>query len=143
MTIMEKIIYRCYLFSPEQDKFLRDKSYGIDRMECFMTLAELAVHEDTKVRISEHKDITLTKGQFTISDVKLSQLWRLERKTVHKIMKRMEELGIFSSAKVGQICVYSMKALSGWHINGQFCWNPFYRKPARPMTDSTMGDSGK
>ena len=137
---MEKRIYRCYIFSPEQEIFLRSRKYGIDRMECFMTLAEMTVHEDTKVRISEHKDITLTKGQFTISDVKLSHLWKLERKTVHKILKRMEELGIFSSAKTGQICVYSMKALSGWHINGKFCWNPYYRKPAPPATDSATED---
>ena len=137
---MEKRIYRCYIFSPEQEIFLRSRKYGIDRMECFMTLAEMAVLEDTKVRISEHKEITLTKGQFTISDVKLSHLWKLERKTVHKILKRMEELGIFSSAKEGQICVYSMKALSGWHINGKFCWNPYYRKPVPPATDSATED---
>ena len=38
----DKKLHRCFTFSEDQLKHLRSKKYKIDRMECFMSLVDLA-----------------------------------------------------------------------------------------------------
>lgn len=129
---MGSIIHRCFIYSSEQEKLLRSKKYKIDRMECFMTLADRVVRVPTPVDISDHRQIVLTKGQFIASDVELSRQWDRDRKTVAKLMNEMERMGIFTSTKVAEVTVYCLHSLSGWYVDGTFDMNPFYRKPGRP-----------
>lgn len=129
---MENKIYRCFIFDEQQEKFLRDKRYKIDRMGCFMSLADKVVRVPTLVDISDHRQVELVQGQFIASDVELSHLWHLDRKTVGKLMKQMESLGMFTSTKVAEVCVYSVHILSGWIDNGTLVMNQFYRKPPKP-----------
>ncbi len=126
---MENKIFRCYIFDEEQEKFLRSKKYKIDRMECFFTLVDKVVRVTTLVDISDHRQIELLKGQFMVTDVELSRLWKLDRKTCGKLMKTMIELGMFSATKVAEVTVYSMRSFSGWYVNGVFVKNDFYCKP--------------
>lgn len=64
-----------------------------------------------------------------VTDVELSRLWKLDRKTCGKLMKTMIELGMFSATKVAEVTVYSMRSFSGWYVNGVFVKNDFYCKP--------------
>lgn len=129
---MQNVIHRCYVLDEQQEIFLRDKRYKIDRMDCFMTLIDKTVRVPTLVDISGHRQLELGQGQFMISDVELSSLWGVDRKTVSKLMKKMESLGMFTSTKVAEVCVYSMHVLSAWIMDGKTVMNPFYHKPGQP-----------
>lgn len=126
---MTNKIYRCYIFLEEQESFLRSKKYKIDRMECFMTLAERTAVQDVHIDISDHRQVELSKGQLLITDVELAHLWKVDRKTVSKLIRQMEDLKILSSTKVAEVTVYSLHVLSGWYIDGIFHRNDFYLKP--------------
>lgn len=129
---MQNVIHRCYVLDEQQENFLRDKRYKIDRMDCFMTLIDKTARVPTLVDISGHRQLELGQGQFLISDVELSSLWGVDRKTVSKLMKKMESLGMFTSTKVAEVCVYSMHILSAWIVDGSPVMNPFYHKPGQP-----------
>lgn len=129
---MENVIHRCYVLDEQQEKFLRDRRYKIDRHSCFMTLIDKTVRVSTMVDISDHRQLELIQGQFMVSDVELSSLWGVDRKTVSKLMKKMECLGMFTSTKVAEVCVYSMHVLSAWIVDGSLFMNQFYHKPGRP-----------
>ena len=129
---MIKHIDYCFILTGEQWKFLRSKKYKIDRMECFHTLVDKTVQENTLIDISDHRQIELYKGQFMVTDVELSKLWKLDRKTCAKLMKKMESEGIFTCTKVAEVSVYTMHSFSGWYIDGQFCKNDYYRKSPAP-----------
>lgn len=126
---MENKNFRCYIFNEEQEKFLRNKKYKIDRMECFLTLVDKVVRTATLVDISDYRQIELLNGQFIVTDVELSRLWKLDRKTCGRLMKKMMELGLFSATKVAEVTVYTMRAFSGWYVNSVFVRNGFYSKP--------------
>ena len=135
---MENKNFRCYIFNEEQEKFLRNKKYKIDRMECFLTLVDKVVRTATLVDISDYRQIELLNGQFIVTDVELSRLWKLDRKTCGRLMKKMMELGLFSATKVAEVTVYTMRAFSGWYVNGVFVRNGFYCKPAATTGTSNV-----
>jgi len=129
---MEYKTYRCFIFSQTQEEFLRCKKYKIDRMGCFMSLVDKVVRVPTSIDISNHRQVLLEQGQFITNDIELSRLWKLDRKTVGKLMKQMEGLGMFTATKVAEVCVYSMHVLCGWIDNGITTVNQFYHKPPKP-----------
>ena len=131
-TIMTCKMFHCFIFSQEQEEFLRSKKYKIDRMGCFMCLIDKVVRVTTLVTISNHRQVRLEQGQFIVNDIELSHLWKLDRKTVGKLMKQMEGLGMFTATKVAEVSVYSMHVLSGWIIDGFMIINQFYHKPPKP-----------
>ena len=90
----EHIIHYCFILSEEQMKFLRSKKYKIDRMECFMSLVELAERETKLVQISKTQQIEILRGQVMVDNTQLSKLWDQDRKTVPKLIDAMEALGI-------------------------------------------------
>ena len=98
-------------------------------MECFMTHAERTAVQDVHIDISDHRQVELSKGQLLITDVELAHLWKVDRKTVSKLIRQMEDLKILSSTKVAEVTVYSLHVLSGWYIDGIFHRNDFYLKP--------------
>lgn len=53
----DKKLHRCFTFSEEQLKHLRSKKYKIDRMECFMSLVDLAEPVPKLVQISKTKQV--------------------------------------------------------------------------------------
>ena len=133
---MADTIHRCYIFSAEQENFLRSKRYKIDRMECFLSLVDRVQKESTLVEISNNRKVELHCGQFLANDVELSHLWHLDRKTCSKLMKQMAELGLFTVTKVAELSVYTMHVLSGWYVNGTFIKNGFYHRPQAPNSPS-------
>ena len=121
----EHIIHYCFTLSEEQMKYLRSKKYKIDRMECFMSLVELAERETKLVPISKTQQIEILPGQVMVDNTRLAKLWDKDRKTVPKLIEAMEALGISSSQKVGDNRIHTLHAFSGWYVDGMFVKNPF------------------
>ena len=121
----EHIIHYCFILSEEQMKYLRSKKYKIDRMECFMSLVELAERETKLVQISKVQQIEILPGQVMVDNTQLAKLWDKDRKTVPKLIEAMEALGISSSQKVGDNRIHTLHAFSGWYVDGMFVKNPF------------------
>ena len=121
----EHIIHYCFILSEEQMKYLRSKKYKIDRMECFMSLVELAERETKLVQISKVLQVEILPGQVMVDNTRLAMLWDKDRKTVPKLIGAMEALGISSSQKVGDNRIHTLHAFSGWYMDGMFVKNPF------------------
>ena len=121
----EHIIHYCFILSEEQMKYLRSKKYKIDRMECFMSLVELAERETKLVQISKTQQVEILPGQVMVDNTRLAKLWDKDRKTVPKLIEAMENLGISSSQKVGENRIHTLHAFSGWYVDGRFVKNPF------------------
>ena len=115
----------CFILSEEQMKYLRSKKYKIDRMECFMSLVELAERETKLVQISKTQQVEILPGQVMVDNTRLAKLWDKDRKTVPKLIEAMEALGISSSQKVGDNRIHTLHAFSGWYVDGMFVKNPF------------------
>ena len=118
-------IHYCFILSEEQMKYLRSKKYKIDRMECFMSLVELAGRETKLVQISKVQLVEILPGQVMVDNTQLAKLWDKDRKTVPKLIEAMEALGISSSQKVGDNRIHTLHAFSGWYVDGRFVKNPF------------------
>ena len=109
----EHIIHYCFILSEEQMEYLRSKKYKIDRMECFMSLVELAERETKLVQISKTQQVEILPGQVMVDNTRLAKLWDKERKTVPKLIEAMEALGISSSQKEGDNHIHTLHAFSG------------------------------
>ena len=118
-------IHYCFTLSEEQMKYLRSKKYKIDRMECFLSLVELAERETKLVQISKTQQIEILPGQVMVDNTQLAKIWDKDRKTVPKLIEAMEALGISSSQKVGDNRIHTLHAFSGWYVDGMFVKNPF------------------
>lgn len=118
-------IHYCFTLSEEQMKYLRSKKYKIDRMECFMSLVELAERETKLVQISKTQQVEILPGQVMVDNTQLAKIWDKDRKTVPKLIEAMENLGISSSQKVGENRIHTLHAFSGWYVDGMFVKNPF------------------
>ncbi len=109
-------------------EYLRCKKYKIDRMECFMSLATLAVRETTLVPVSKTQQVEILCGQCMVDNTQLAKLWDKDRKTVPKLLQAMEVVGISSSQKVGDNRIITLHSLSGWYVDGRFVKNGFSLK---------------
>lgn len=157
----EHIIHYCFILSEGQMKYLRSKKYKIDRMECFMSLVELAERETKLVQISKTQHVEILPGQVMVDNTQLAKLWDKDRKTVPKLIEAMEALGISSSQKVGDNRIHTLHTFSGWYVDGMFVKNPFATRrnadgsaivtaevpPARVITievsdDKNIGEEG-
>ena len=118
-------IHYCFTLSEEQLEYLRSKKYKIDRMECFMSLVELAERETKLVQISKTQQVEILPGQVMVDNTQLAKIWDKDRKTVPKLIEAMEALGISSSQKVVDNRIHTLHAFSGWYVDGMFVKNPF------------------
>ena len=118
-------IHYCFILSEEQMKYLRSKKYKIDRMECCLSLVELAERETKLVQISKTQQVEILLGQVMVDNTQLAKLWDKDRKTVPKLIEAMEALGISSSQKVEDNRIHTLHAFSGWYVDGRFVKNPF------------------
>lgn len=124
----KKNIHYCFTLSDEQMKYLRNKKYKIDRMECFMSLVVLAERETKLVTINKTQQVEILPGQVMIDNTKLAKLWDKDRKTIPKLLESMEALGISSSQKIGENKIHTLHCLSGWYVDGWFHGNAFALK---------------
>ena len=88
-------IHYCFTLSEEQMKYLRSKKYKIDRMECFMSLVELAERETKLVQVSKTQQVEILPGQVMVDNTQLAKI------------------------------IHTLHAFSGWYVDGMFVKNPF------------------
>ena len=150
-------IHYCFILSEEQMKYLRSKKYKIYRMECFLSLVELAERETKLVQISKVQQVEILPAQVMVDNTQLAKLWDKDRKTVPKLIEAMEALGISSSQKVGDNRIHTLHAFSGWYVDGRFVKNPFATRrnadgtaivtaevpPAKVITIEVLDDRNK
>ena len=124
----KQIISYCFTLSEKQVEHLRCKKYKIDRMECFMSLVNLAEPVTKLVQISKTKQVEILAGQVMVDNTQLAKLWDKDRKTVPKLLDAMEAVGIFSSQEVEDNRIYTLHCLSGWYVDAKFVSNHFALK---------------
>lgn len=133
----------CIVLSSEQLAYLAGSKYGIDRMKILYRLIEAAVLKETDYT-TKGFSTTLRAGQAVLSEVDLSSKSGYDKKTISRVLDKMNQLGIVASTQNNRTSVHTLKCISAWMQDGNRIDNPFYvrlrdrqddRKNMLPMTD--------
>lgn len=115
----------CIVLSSEQLTYLAGSKYGIDRMKILHRLIEAAVLEETGYAIKGFST-TLQVGQAILSEVDLACKLGYDKKTISRVLDKMNQLGIVASTQSNRTSIHTMKCISAWMENGNRIDNPFY-----------------
>ena len=115
----------CIVLSSEQLAYLAGSKYGIDRMKILHRLIEAAVLEENDYAIKGFST-TLQVGQAILSEVDLSCKLGYDKKTISRVLDKMNQLGIVASTQSNRTSVHTLKSISAWMENGNRIDNPFY-----------------
>ena len=115
----------CIVLSSEQLAYLAGSKYGIDRMKILHQLIETAVLEENDYAIKGFST-TLQVGQAILSEVDLSCKLGYDKKTISRVLDKMNQLGIVASTQSNRTSVHTLKCISAWMENGNRIDNPFY-----------------
>ena len=115
----------CIVLSSEQLAYLAGSKYGIDRMKILHRLVEAAVLEKTEYAIKGFST-TLQVGQAILSEVNLSSKLGYDKKTISRVLDKMNRLGIVASTQSNRTSVHTLKCISAWMQDGNCIDNPFY-----------------
>lgn len=122
---MKKETYYCLVLSQSQMQYLAGSKYGIDRMKALVSLIELAATSDAEYQKKGFSS-AIRIGQVIISEVELSRLWKCDRKTVSKILDRMNQVGLLASVQTNRTSIHTLLCVSAWYLDGRQINNPFY-----------------
>ena len=86
----------CIVLSAEQLIYLAGSKYGIDRMKILLQLIEATVLKETEYAIKGFST-TLQIGQAVLSEVDLSSKLGYDKKTISRVLDKMNQLGIVVS----------------------------------------------
>ena len=119
------------LLTKEQLDFLKDDRQGFHRMTAFDTFVSMAsikpsVYQKTGFSAS------LSIGQFAISTVELSALWKCDRKTAAKVVELFNQVGILSTERNNRTSIHTILCIAFWYVDGikEAIKNPFYNRQA-------------
>lgn len=115
----------CIVLSSEQLNYLAGSKYGIDRMKILHLLIEAAVLKETEYAMKGFST-TLQVGQAILSEVDLSCKSGYDKKTISRVLDKMNQLGIITSTQSNRTSVHTLKCISAWMQNGNRIDNPFY-----------------
>lgn len=115
----------CIVLSSDQLAYLAGSKYGIDRMKIFHQLIEAAVLEEKDYAMKGFST-TLQVGQAILSEVDLSCKSGYDKKTISRMLDKMNQLGIISSAQNNRTSIHTLKCISAWMLDGNRIDNPFY-----------------
>ena len=115
----------CIVLSSEQLAYLAGSKYGIDRMKILYQLIEAAVLEENDYAIKGFST-TLQVGQAILSEVDLSCKLGYDKKTISRVLDKMNQLGIVASTQSNRTSVHTLKCISAWMLDGNRIDNPFY-----------------
>lgn len=115
----------CIVLSSEQLAYLAGSKYGIDRMKILHQLIEAAVLEESDYAIKGFST-TLQVGQAVLSEVDLSCKLGYDKKTISRVLDKMNQLGIVASTQSNRTSVHTLKCVSAWMLDGNRIDNPFY-----------------
>ena len=129
--------------SAEQLNFLASSKYGIDRMKILHQLIGAAAFTETIYRIKGFTT-TLHPGQAAMSEVELSNRLGYDKKTISRLLDRMNQLGIVTTTQSNRTSVHTLQCLSAWIVDGKRILNPYYvqvkdrtsSSDDRPTTDN-------
>lgn len=115
----------CIVLSSEQLAYLAGSKYGIDRMKILHQLIEAAVLEGTEYAMKGFST-TLQVGQAILSEVELSSKLGYDKKTISRVLDKMNQLGIISSTQNNRTSIHTLKCISAWMLDSNRIDNPFY-----------------
>ncbi len=115
----------CIVLSSEQLAYLARSKYDIDRMKILHQLIEAAVLKETEYAMKGFST-TLQVGQAILSEVDLSCKSGYDKKTISRMLDKMNQLGIISSAQNNRTSVHTLKCISAWMLDSNRIDNPFY-----------------
>ena len=125
------------LLTKEQLDFLKDDRQGFHRMTAFGTFVSMASTKPS-VYLKTGFSASLSIGQFAISTVELSALWKCDRKTAAKVVELFNQVGILSTERNNRTSIHTILCIAFWYVDGinEAIKNPFYNRQA--MTSSTQ-----
>ena len=115
----------CIVLSSEQLAYLAGSKYGIDRMKILHRLIEEAVLKETEYAIKGFSTI-LQVGQAVLSEVDLASRLGYDKKTISRVLDKMNQLGIVTSTQSNRTSIHTLKCISAWMQDGNCIDNPFY-----------------
>lgn len=121
------------LLTKEQLDFLKDDRHGFHRMTAFDTFVSMASIKPTSYQKTGFST-RLSIGQFAISTVELSALWKCDRKTAAKVIDLFNQVGILSTERNNRTSIHTIRCIAFWYIDGikDAIKNPFITaKPFR------------
>lgn len=128
------------LLTNEQLDYLKDDRQGFHRMTAFDTFVSMAsikpsVYQKTGFSAS------LSIGQFAISTVELSALWKCDRKTAAKVVELFNQVGILSTERNNRTSIHTILCIAFWYVDGikEAIKNPFYNRQS--VTSATQEKS--
>lgn len=142
---MKKDLSYCIVLSSEQLSYLAESKYGIDRMKILNRLIEATVLEQTEYS-KKGFATTLQVGQVALSEVELSCKLGYDKKTISRVIDKMNRLGIVASVQSNRTSIHTLKCVSAWMRDGKRIDNPFYvrmkdRKDANEETANRSCDN--
>ena len=143
--MMKKDLSYCIVLSSEQLSYLAESKYGIDRMKILNRLIEATVLEQTEYS-KKGFATTLQVGQVALSEVELSCKLGYDKKTISRVIDKMNRLGIVASVQSNRTSIHTLKCVSAWMLDGKRIDNPFYvrmkdRKDANEETANRSCDN--
>lgn len=128
------------LLTTEQLDFLKDDRQGFHRMTAFDTFVSMA---STKPSVYQKTGFSasLSIGQFAISTVELSALWKCDRKTAAKVVELFNQVGILSTERNNRTSIHTILCIAFWYVDGikEAIKNPFYNRQV--VTSATQEKS--
>lgn len=122
---MKQQVNYCIVLSAEQLDYLAGSKYGIDRMKILHRLIMAVVLKETVYSIKGFT-ATLKTGQTVMSEVDLSNRLHYDKKTISRVLDKMNQLGIVTTEQGNRTKVHTLKCVSAWGVDGQRIDNPFY-----------------
>ena len=122
--MMKTNLNYCIVLSAEQLTYLARSKYGIDRMKILHLLIEAAVLKETEYAIKGFST-TLQVGQAVLSEVDLSSKLGYDKKTISRVLDKMNQLGIVVSTQSNRTSIHTLKCIA-WMQDGNRIDNPFY-----------------
>ena len=129
---MNKDLSYCIVLSSEQLSYLAGSKYGIDRMKILNRLIEATVLEQTEYS-KKGFAMTLQVGQAALSEVELSCKLGYDKKTISRVIDKMNQLGIVASVQSNRTSIHTQKCVSAWMLDGKRIDNPFYVRNEKPQ----------
>ena len=120
-----RIHYQLTLSAPQLN-YLSENKYHKNRMAFFLDLVNSAFLEQTKSLVPGCDD-TINIGQVEKSEVQLARDWDCDRKTVSKVIAKMNELGIITTKKSNRTSVHTIHPIAAWIVDNIRIKNPYFR----------------
>ena len=144
--MMKTDLNYCIVLSSEQLAYLAGSKYSIDRMKILHRLIEEAVLKETDYAIKGFST-TLQVGQAVLSEVDLSSKLGYDKKTISRVLDKMNQLGIVTSTQSNRTSIHTLKCISAWMQDSNRIDNPFYVRLKDRQNDKenmpAISDEGK